>query len=194
MKSIPWIAILILSASSVAPTIAAPDFGLPELHKINSVTLSPSYSCRSEQEALKGYENTALFLSAYSHRMNSPELLFNGACKSPDTFQGATAGDDLDVVADYGEWPIEDLTAQQVFSPRRIAGAYAQFSEELPVKEGHTYGLLINKPDIRGFFFFQVMRHIPNQKVELKYVVQDYQLLDRSAASPGFGCDTKNYY
>ena len=194
MKAIPWIAILILNASCVAPTIAAPDLGLPELHKINSVTLSPSYSCRSEQEALKGYENTALFLSAYSHRMNSPELLFNGACKSPDTFQGATAGDDLDVVADYGEWPIEDLTAQQVFSPRRIAGAYAQFSEEVPVKEGHTYGLLINKPDIRGFFFFQVMRHIPNQKVELKYVVQDYQLLDRSAASPGFGWDGKNYY
>jgi hypothetical protein len=194
MKAIPWIAILILSASSVAPTIAAPDFGLPELHKINSVTLSPSYSCRSEQEALKGYENTALFLSAYSHRVNSPELLFNGACKSPDTFQGATAGDDLDVVADYGEWPIEDLTAQQVFSPRRIAGAYAQFSEEVPVKEGHTYGLLINKPYIRGFFFFQVMHHIPNQKVELKYVVHDYELLDRSAASPGFAWDTKSYY
>jgi hypothetical protein len=194
MKAIPWIAILVLSASSVAPTIAAPDFGLPELHKINRATLSPSYSCRSEQEALKGYENTALFLSSYSQRRNSPELLFNGDCKSPDTFEAATAGDDLDVVADYGEWPIEDLTAQQVFSPRRIAGAYAQFSQKAPVREGHTYGLLINKPEIRGFFFFQVMRYVPNQKVELKYVVQDYELLDRSAASPGFGWDTKSYY
>lgn len=194
MKAIPWIAILVLSASCVAPTIAAPDSGLPELHKIQRVKLSPSYSCRSEQEALKGYENTALFLSAYSRRMNSPELLFNGACKSPDTFEAATAGDDLDVVADYGEWPIEDLIAQQVFSPRRIAGAYAQFSQKVPVREGHTYGLLINKRDIRGFFFFQVMRYVANQKVELKYVVQDYQLLDRSAESPGFAWDTKSYF
>jgi len=194
MKAIPWITILILSASCVAPTIAAPDLGLPELHKIQRVTLSPSYSCRSEQDALKGYENTALFLSAYSHRMNSPELLFSGACKSADWFEAATAGDDLDVVADYGEWPIEDLIAQQVFSQRRVAGAYAQFSKDVPVREGHTYGLLINKPDIRGFFFFQVMRHVANQKVELKYVVQDYQLLDRSAASPRFGWDTKSYY
>ena len=194
MKAIPWITILILSASCVAPTIAAPDLSLPELHKIQRVTLSPSYSCRSSEDFHKGYENTALFLSAYSRKMNSPELLFNGACKSPDTFQGATAGDDIDVVADYGEWPIEDLTAQQVFYPRRVAGAYAQFSEEVPVREGHTYGLLINKPEIRGFFFFQVMRHVANQKVELEYVVQDYQLLDRSAASSGFAWDTKSYY
>lgn len=194
MKAIPWITILILSASCVAPTIAAPDLGLPELHKIQRVTLSPSYSCRSSEDFHKGYENTALFLSAYSRKMNSPELLFNGACKSPDTFQGATAGDDIDVVADYGEWPIEDLTAQQVFSPQRLANAYAQFAKNVPVREGHTYGLLINKPEIRGFFFFQVMRHVANQKVELEYVVQDYQLLDRSAASFGFAWDTKSYY
>ena len=170
------------------------DLGLPELHKINRVTLSPNFGCRSEQDINKGYENTALFLSLYSRRMNSPELLFNGACKSSDWFEAATAGDDLDVMADYGEWPIEDLTAQQVFSPRRLAGAYAQFAQSVSVREGHTYGLLINKPEIRGFFFFQVMRHIPNHKVELKYVVQDYQLLNRSAASSGFAWDTKSYY
>lgn len=95
MKAIPWITILILSASCVAPTIAAPDLGLPELHKIQRVTLSPSYSCRSSEDFHKGYENTALFLSAYSRKMNSPELLFNGACKSADWFEAATAGDDL---------------------------------------------------------------------------------------------------
>jgi hypothetical protein len=155
MKAVPWIAMLVLSASCVAPTIAAPDLGLPELHKINRVTLSPNFGCRSEQDINKGYENTALFLSLYSRRMNSPELLFNGACKSSDWFEAATAGDDLDVMADYGEWPIEDLTAQQVFSPRRLAGAYAQFAQSVSVREGHTYGLLINKPEIRGFFFFQ---------------------------------------
>ncbi|HKT50077.1 MAG TPA: hypothetical protein VJV96_07250 [Candidatus Angelobacter sp.] len=194
MKAILSVVALVLSVRSVAPTISTENSSLPELHKINRVTLSPSYSCRSAEDFRKGYENTALFLSAYSQRMNSPELLFNGACGSADSFEAATAGDDLDVVADYGEWPIEDLTAQQVFSPRRLAGAYAQFSQSVPVLEGHTYGLLINKPEVRGFFFFQVMRYVPNQKVELKYVVQDYQLLNRSAASPGFAWDQKSYY
>jgi len=194
MKGILTIGILGLSVTSVAPTIAATDLGLPELHRINRVILSPSYSCRSEQDFSKGYENTALFLSTYSRERNSPELLFDGACKSSDSFSAATAGDDLDVIADYGPWPIEDLTAQQVFSPQRIADAYAQFNQRVPVQEGHTYGLLINKRDIRGFFFFQVMRHTANQKVELKYVVQHYQLLDRSAESPGFAWDKKSYY
>jgi hypothetical protein len=53
------------------------------------------------------------------------------------------------VVADYGGRPIEDLTAQQVFSPQRLAHAYAQSAKNAPVREGHTYGLLINKFDSR---------------------------------------------
>jgi len=63
------------------------DFGLPTLHQINTVTLSPSYSCRSEEDAQKGYGETALFLSKYSKQINAPDLLFNGACKSEDNFQ-----------------------------------------------------------------------------------------------------------
>src|SRR5690242_16648020 len=139
MKAIPWIAIIALSASCVAPTIAAPDSGLPELHKIQHVTRSPSYSCSSEDEARKEHENTALFLSAYSRQRNSPELVFDGACKSVDSFVGATDADELDVITDYGEWPIEDLTAQQVFSAKRVFGFYAPFTQRVPVQEGHTY-------------------------------------------------------
>jgi hypothetical protein len=65
---------------------ASPDFGLPQLHTIKTVTLAPSYSCRSTEEFQKGYANTALFLSAYGKQLNSPDLLFNGACKSEDFF------------------------------------------------------------------------------------------------------------
>jgi hypothetical protein len=53
------------------------------------------------------------------------------------------------VVADYGGRPIEDLTAHQVFSPQRLAHAYAQSAKNAPLREGHTYGLLINKFDSR---------------------------------------------
>jgi hypothetical protein len=194
MKLTITILALLLGTGSSVPTQTSRDYGLPELHKITSATLSPSYGCRSEQEFHKGYQQTALFLSAYSKQRNAPELLFNGACKSADNFEAATAGDDLDLVADYGKWPIEDLTAQQVFSPQMRVSADANFSRTVPVVEGHTYGLLINKSDVRGFFFFQVLRHVQNQKVEVKYVVEDYQILNQSAQAPGFGWDIKSHY
>ena len=194
MKLVITVLALLFVARPSIPIQTSRDYGLPELHKITSATLSPSYSCRPEQEFQKGFQQTALFLSAYSKERNAPELLFNGACKSADNFEAATAGDDLDLVADYGKWPIDDLTAQQVFSPQRRVGAEANFSRTVPVVEGHTYGLLINKPDVRGFFFFQVIRHVQNQKVEVKYVVEDYQILNPSTQAPGFGWDIKSHY
>jgi hypothetical protein len=60
------------------------------------------------------------------------------ACKSSDWCEAASAGDDLEVVADYGGRPIEDLTAHQVFSPQRLAHAYAQSAKNAPMREGHT--------------------------------------------------------
>src|SRR5438552_4136834 len=88
---------------------------LPTLYKIQHITLSPSYSCRSKEEfRRKGYEGTALYLSGYSEELRSPELLFNGACKSADNFEGALAGDALDVIADYGDVALESLTGNHV--------------------------------------------------------------------------------
>lgn len=69
------ILIALTSASSLLTLKARPvagdsprqqDFGLPELHKINSVTLEPSYSCRSRVDFQTGYEKTALYLSTFS--------------------------------------------------------------------------------------------------------------------------------
>jgi hypothetical protein len=88
-----------------------PEFvGLPELHKVKTVTLSPSYSCRSKQDFRKGYGATALFLSGYSDDRNAPDLLLNGGCGAEDYFQGSTAGDDMSLIADLGGIPLESLT------------------------------------------------------------------------------------
>src|SRR5947199_6392615 len=114
MKRVLFVSLTLLLASSAAAM--AQDYGLPELHTIKTVTLSPSYSCRSQEDSAKGYESTALFLSDYSKRMNSPDLLFNGACKADDDFQASTAGDDMAFIVDLGdELQIEKLSAGDVF-------------------------------------------------------------------------------
>jgi len=127
MKSVFALAAMCLVLSAFTPQQPREDSGLPELHRIRTATLSPSYSCRSEEEFQKGYENTALFLSKYSLRRNSPELLFNGACKTWDYLQGHG----LDVIADLGDVPIEELrptmfsTLSASMSARTIPGSAA---------------------------------------------------------------------
>lgn len=185
MKSVFALAAMCLVLSAFTPQQPREDFGLPELHRIKTVTLSPTYSCRSEEDFQKGYENTALFLSGYSRQRNSPELLFNGACKSMDYLQGH----DLNVIADLGDVPLEQLRPDQVFNVKRVHGQtnYSRFSAiaEPPIV-GHTYAELINQSDIRGFFCFRVTAYVPNQRLELKYVVEQYELFKKTASSTGF--------
>src|SRR4051812_28344367 len=83
---------------------------LPELHRIFTATLSPSYSCRSKEDFKKGYESTALFLVPIANAQNSPDLLFNGACGSRDYFGASTAGDDMSLIADLGTLSLEQVT------------------------------------------------------------------------------------
>ena len=194
MKSLFLAASFLLMASSGSVQNKPRDLGLPELHKIQRITLSPSYSCRTPEEFAQGYANTALFLSSYSKQRNSPELLFNGACHSPDYFMSATAGAQMDVLSDFGEVPLKDLVPSDVFGLHRTVNSMADFRQELLVKAGHTYAVLINKGEVHGFFFFQVVKHIPNQKLDLEYVVMNYSVFHEEQRSPGFDWSTKSYY
>ncbi|HZI57823.1 MAG TPA: hypothetical protein VFF39_13660, partial [Verrucomicrobiae bacterium] len=127
MKSLLLIGSMLLM---VAPSISQKnqeDLGLPELRKINKATLSPSYDCRPPGAAKLGYANSALFLTSYSRQRNSPELLFTGICNSPDYFISTTAGDDVDMIADYGEVPLEELSASDIFGARYNRNAMAEF-------------------------------------------------------------------
>jgi hypothetical protein len=170
---------------------------LPELHVIKSVSLSPSYSCRPPEEFQKGYAGTALFLSDYSRKRNSPDLLFNGACRSADEFQASTAGDDMALLADLGESvPLESLTANDTFNGYRPQPAsevkQPHFSNRVAVKLGHTYAALINKSDIRGLLVFTVTDYTPNRQVVLRYAVKEYQISRRVAESAGFDWSKPN--
>jgi hypothetical protein len=170
------------------------DLGLPELNTIKTATLSPASSCRSKEEFQTGYSKTALFLSKYSEARNSPDLLFNGACGSEDEFQGSTAGDDMSLIADVGTVPLEEVTTSKAFSFRRVHSSdlYSKFADNSKVVTNHTYAVLINKRELRGLFVVSVTGYVPNQKVELKYAVKEYQVLNVRAQSGGFDRSAKN--
>ena len=193
-------AALALLVASIS--VAAQDYGLPELHTIKTVTLSPSYSCRSQEDFQKGYQNTALFLSDYARRRNSPELIFNGACHSDDAFQVLGAGFDMSFITDLGEeLQLEKLSAQDVFqiyhlrsSPNSPYSKHAPsaLSQYVKVVPGHTYAVMLNKHEIRGLFVFSVVKHTPNQSVEIKYAVKEYQVMHVLTESPGFSWGQEN--
>ena len=166
------------------------DFGLPQLHKINTITLSPSYSCRSVEDFQQGYGNTALFLSGYSRRRNSPELLFNGACEAHDYLEST----DLGLIADLGEIPLEKVTAHLFFNTKNIASfdLYSRFARSVEVRPNHTYAALLNGGEIRGMLVFTVTGYVPNQRLDLMYAVKKYEIFATKSQSPGFDWETEN--
>jgi len=192
---------LMLSATAFAQK-APENFGLPELHTIKTITLSPSYSCRPAEEFQKGYADTALFLSAYAKQRNSPDLLFNGACKSEDYFEASTAGDDFSLIADLGaDVALEDVTASSAFNldknpdaDRNKSYTRSKFENVVKVLSNHTYAVLLNESDKRGLFIFQVAEYVPNEKVVLRYAVKSYQLTPTAplVRSEGFSWTSTN--
>lgn len=171
-------------------------YELPELHIIKTVTLSPSYSCRSADDFQKGYAGTALFLSAYSKQRNSPDLLFNGACRSEDYFHASTAGDDMSLIADLGEnVSLEAVSASRAFNLKRVHSfaEYSKFANSVKVVANHTYAVLLNTSDKRGLIVFTVVDYVPNEHVELRYAVKSYQIVPNGrVVTPGFDWEKPN--
>jgi hypothetical protein len=75
-----------LAISQTGGATSGQALGVPTLNTVRAATLSPAYSCQSAQVS-QGYRSTALFLSSYSTKRNSPELLFNGACGAENLFR-----------------------------------------------------------------------------------------------------------
>lgn len=164
------------------------DFGLPELHTIKSAILEPSYSCRSADEFQRGYEKTALFLSNYSRDMNSPELLFDGACRGDDFVHSALAGDSMSLIEDMGEIALADATAQSVFLKNGL-----HFTQLVKVQLNHTYAVLVNESYKRALFLFTVVGHVPHERLDIDYAVKEYQVLNVQSQSPGSDWGKRNF-
>jgi hypothetical protein len=196
MRILTLVALLAFSPSLFQLTKQQVDKSrLPELHKIKSVTLSPSYSCRPEEEFRRGYESTGLYLTPNSTHADVPDVLFNGACRAKDNFNVSLAGDDWSLIADLGaNVTLEDVSASRAFNLNRIANAadYSKFVQATDVELNHTYAVVLNRRWERGLFLFTVVNHVPNKKVELRYVVKSYQVMDPAADSPGFDWEKKS--
>jgi hypothetical protein len=186
MKSILIAAVLLMTAPSISQK-GQDDLDLPELHKVQKISLGPSYSCRSKEDFQKGYGNTGLFLSKSSH---SPDLLFNGACGSRDYLEGG----EMTVIADLGKLRLEDLKADQALNVQRVHSQdlYSRFTSEVEPEIGHVYAVLINKIEARGLFYFTVTGYIPNERLDLRYSVKQYQLMGLRAQSPGFDWERRS--
>ena len=196
MKTLNLCVITLAASISLSAQNSSPKFELPELHTIKTVTLSPSYSCRPSDEFQRGYQNTAMFLSAYSKLRNSPDLLFNGACRSENYFEASTAGDDMSLIADLGTGvSLEDVSAHRAFNFKRVhsSAAYSKFVQAAKVELGHTYAVLLNGREKRGLFIFTVLSYVPNEKVELRYAVKAYQIMPSGQiVSSGFDWEKTN--
>lgn len=184
--------ILVITLVAGVPMFAqdsSPKLDQPELHRIKAITLSPSYGCRPAEEFQRGYQNTALFLSAYSRRYNAPDLLFNGGCRGEDFFDAALAGDDMSLIADLGSSvSLEDVSAIKAFNLQQMHSwpEYSRFVRSAKVEPNHTYAVLLNGRDRRGLFIVTVVKHLKNQRVDLRYAVKSYQVMPIGQASPGF--------
>ncbi|HEY0320829.1 MAG TPA: hypothetical protein VGC66_07750 [Pyrinomonadaceae bacterium] len=193
MRKLVFIAVLILVGMSAS---ADQNYNLPELHLIKTATLAPCYSCRTPEEFQKGYSTTALFLSDYSKRRNSPDLLFNGFRGGEDYFEASTAGDDMALIADLGaEVSVEKVSAHAAFNLRNVHSYpdFTKFSSVAKVEKNHTYAVLLNKGEVRGLFIFTVVSYVPNERVDLRYAVKEYQILDVKASSTGFDWVRENF-
>lgn len=183
-----------VSARAQGQKLAKPDkVELPELNVIKTVALAPCYSCRTAEEFARGYEQTALFLTEYSRRRNSPALLFNGSPGSgADYFMVSMAGSEMSLIADLGAgFELAGLTAQDfghgVVQPGGTVRVPMQFRvHESPITVGHTYAVVINKGEYRGLLFFTVTAYEPNQRVELRYALKHFEALKLEGRSPGF--------
>ena len=180
MKS--FISAALFAFSSCA--LAAP--AVPSLNQIHEATLFLPYSCGGS------YAVSALFLSPESESMNAPELLYNGACGSSDYIEAVTAGDDFALVADLGDVPLETASASKAFNWQRTSGQDNVFRQTQPIKQNHTYAVLISKARVRALYVLKVVSQTQDGRLVMRYAVKSYSLQSSRAEAPGFDWEIGN--
>ena len=163
---------------------------LPELHVIKEASFKYPYSC---QPGPLNYENSALFITDYGHSRGAPDLLYNGACGSDNTFDVMLAGNDFGMLSDLGDVPLENVTASKAFNYENVADQDNKFTNTIQVVKGHTYAALLAKNDIRALFVFRVQSYERSGPAAITYAVKQYGIIQSSNEAPGFSWDEPNH-
>lgn len=152
----------------------------PQTNVRKAVAFSQTYSCRSDEDFHnKGYDGTALFLSDSMKKLNSPDLVFNGACGSKNYFESATHGANYSVIADITATDLTSLLLslssikdKNDFKALEKLG----FKDKAAAVSEHSYVVLLNKHGINGMFVFTVTDLVPDRRAVISYEVLDYQI------------------
>ncbi|CAF2390822.1 unnamed protein product [Rotaria sp. Silwood2] len=183
MNSLTLLSLFIYVAVATSAT-------LPELHVIKKVSFTHPYSCQSSPLS---YEGCALFLTDYGVSLNMPDLLYNGACGSDNTFDVMLAGDDFGMLTDLGDVPLENVTAAKAFNYEYMVGHDNKFTDTVKVVSGHTYAALLAKREIRALFVFRVENYERSGPALISYAVKQYGVVESVQEAPGFSWDAPNY-
>lgn len=179
-------ALLLILALGLTTDLWA-DSEVPTLHRIKTIRLEKPYSCGGS------YESSALFLSDYSKKRNSPELLYNGACGGPNFVDASTAGDDFALIADLGEVPIQAVSANRAINFERVVGKENLFKDKQITKKNHTYAVLISKSEIRALYVFKILSQEQDGAMIIEYAVKSYSIQKSIVESSGFDWETGNH-
>lgn len=170
--------------------VATTSIDLPQLHLIKRITFKYPYSC---QPGPSSFENCALFLTDYGLSRNMPDLLYNGACGSDNSFDVMLAGEDFGLLSDLGDVPLENVTASRAFNYENMVGKYNTFAEVISVVQGHTYVAVLAKQEIRGLFVFRVENYERSGPATIAYAVKQYGVIQSFEESPGFSWNATNH-
>jgi hypothetical protein len=189
MNYLAILSLFVCVATATSAVIPLRD-SLPELHVIKEASFRYPYSC---QPSPAGYENSALFITDYGHSMNSPDLLYNGACGGDNTFDVMLAGDNFGMLSDLGDVPLENVTASKAFNYDNVVDRDNQFTNSIKVVNGHTYATLLAKRSIRALFVFRVQSYEPSGPASIRYAVKQYGIIQSTDEAPGFSWEEPNH-
>jgi len=181
---------LLILALSVAVALAT----VPELNVIKTHTFDKSYSCDGS------YAVSALSLVNGSY---SPDVLFDGACKSSSFFSADFGGSDFAVLAKLGaakSFPLENVTANAAFNYQSVVGHDNIFTKHVMAEPDTTYVVLrtespMSKPGaVRTLFAFETTGNCldSSKPCPIRYAVLDYTVQRVLEQSPGFDWQKRN--
>jgi hypothetical protein len=187
LKSFSLLLVVALIAVSASASAFDAPSGLPKLNTIFTHVFDTAYSCGGD------YAKSGLALDG---DVQSPDLLFNGACGSDPSFQASFAGEDfslLSLIGDSQTHPLHNVSAHAAFNYANMVGQDNIFKQDIMSQSGNTYSVLRTQGgggglSTRTLFAFETVSgcDTANRPCKIAYAVLNYGKVKFEEESPGF--------